>query len=75
MSNLPPGTTHADVDERMSSPDQAQIVGDVTVGFAVEAPYSPDEADHKKALLAALERGDWEDILDVEVRQVLEVHR
>ena len=74
MSNLPPGTTPADVDERMGPPDQAQIVGDVTVGFAVEAPYSHNEADLEKALLAALERGDWEDVMEVQIRDVLEVH-
>ena len=75
MSNLPPGTTPADVDERMRPPDRCQIVGDVTVGFAVEAPYSHDEADLEKALLAALDRGDWEDVLQVEIREILEVHR
>ena len=59
----------------MEPPDRCQVVGDITVGFAVEAPYSSDEADLEKALLKALERGDWEDVLDVEVRDVLEVHR
>ena len=70
MSSLPPGVTPADVDGRMAPPDDCVVVGDVTVGFAVEAPYSPDEADLEEALLDALDRGDWEDVLEVSVREV-----
>ena len=67
---LPPGTTHSDVDDRMAPPEECVVVGDVTVGFAVEVPHSPDEADLEAALLDALDRGDWEDVLEVEVREV-----
>ena len=70
MSSLPPGTSPADVDERMAPPEECVVVGDVTVGFAFEAPHSPDETDLEAALLEALERGDWEDVLEVEVREV-----
>ena len=67
---LPPGATHADVDDRMAPPDECVIVGDVTVGFAVEAPYSHNKSDLKKAVLEALERKDWEEVLDVEIHEV-----
>ena len=67
---LPPGTTHADVDERMAPPEVCVVVGDVTVGFAIEAPYSSDGADLEEALLEALGEGDWEEILNVEVVKV-----
>ena len=67
---LPPGTSHADVDERMAPPEECVVVGDVTVGFAIEAPYSPDEADLEEALLEALGDGDWEEVLNVEVVEV-----
>ena len=67
---LPPGTTQADVDERMAPPEECVVVGDVTVGFAIEASYSPDEADLEEALLEALGEGDWEEVLNVQVVEV-----
>ena len=70
MSNLPPGVAPADIDEHFGEPETRLVVGDVTVGLAVETPEYLDKSQMKTALIEAFESGDWEDIVDVRIHEV-----
>lgn len=68
MSNLPPGTTHADIDKHFGGREVA-IYGDVTVAVSAETLEGNDTDVKKDALKRELEKGNWEDIINIEIQE------
>ena len=65
MSNLPPGTTNADIDKHYGGTDVV-VHADVTVGVMAETRANADDMK-EEAILEAVENGEWEDVLNIEI--------
>ena len=66
MSNLPPGTTNADIDKHYGGTDVV-VHADVTVGVMAETLAEYDDDMKEEAILEAVANGDWEDVLNIEI--------
>ena len=66
MSNLPPGTTNADIDKHYGGRDVV-VHADVTVGVMAETLAECDDNMKEEAILEAVANGDWEDVVNIEI--------
>jgi hypothetical protein len=68
MSNLPPGTTHADIDDHFGGTDVV-VFADATVAVSAETLAENDMDVKQDAIKRELENGNWEDIINIEIRE------
>ena len=76
-SNLPPGTTTADIDNRFGEPDTLVASGAVDVAVDVEVPeYMDDDEIEKELADAVRERLEFDEtvieIADVRVEELVD---
>jgi hypothetical protein len=67
--SLPPGTTHADIDDHYAPPETQVASGAVDVGVDVEVNSHMDDAEIRAALAEAVR-----DALDMDDDRIVEVH-
>jgi len=64
MTNLPPGTTPADIDKHFGG-EEVVLTADVSVSVRATAFESDSEDRKEEKLLEAVENGDWDEINEV----------
>jgi hypothetical protein len=74
--SLPPGTTHADIDEAFGAPERRIAQGDVTIAVDVDVPADMDDDEIEAAMIDAVrDRLQFDEtvpeIVDVEIGEVL----
>lgn len=68
--NLPPGTTHADIDRHFGEPETRTVHGTVEVAVSVETQFFDDDREAEKELLQAAEDGDIIQVLEAHIEEV-----
>lgn len=68
MSNLPPGTTNADIDKHFGG-EEVIVHADVTIGVSATAFRSDSEDRKEERILEAVKDGNWEDILEIHIAE------
>lgn len=69
--NLPPGVTPADIDDEFGEPETKSVRGDVIVAVDVETQFFDSKREMKEELKKEFERGNWEQVVDVEIHEVV----
>jgi hypothetical protein len=66
MSNLPPGTTNADIDDHFGG-EEVILSADVTIGVQATAFRDDSEDRKEEQLLEAIKDGEWEDVVEITI--------